>query len=166
MSYFRPIFDATVVGAQLAGQISGRTLVQLKGLKAQIAGAKDSKMKSVPAGTREEAIAFLRDWFENQVESYLKICDQYFAPADLGILVILRSAKPGCTAEILTSRKHQPMPPSGMALEDVYRSHWTVHISDQSPLGTGRKLRPVQRGGLLAQAQPSTERTTRRGDKR
>src|SRR5262249_50817069 len=129
MRYLRPMFDATLVGAKLAGQTSGRALVQLKALKAQVAGAHQHGMKSVPAGSRDEALIFICDWFENKVGRYLTICDQYFGPADLGIVALLRSTKPGCKLRILTSRRHQPKPPNGMTLEDFYTSYWKINIS-------------------------------------
>ena len=131
--YLRPMFDATLVGAHLAGRISGQSLLQLKSIKSQIASAVQLRIKSVPAGTRENVMRFFQDWFSSNVKSAVTICDQYFGLEDLSIVALLLSIKPAVSVNIMTSRRHQPVPPNGMTLDELYISHWRLHISDQSP---------------------------------
>ena len=65
------------------------------------------------------------------MKGYLKICDQFFGPDDLEVLMILQSANPKCKVYILTSKKHHEQ--EGIASpDDAYQQCWR-HISDQDP---------------------------------
>ena len=93
----------------------------------------------VHPGERDKAIQFIRDWFINNVHEYLKISDEYFGPDDLEILLLLRSVKPNCRVQILTSKQHQDNEKVGMPnkWEEIYCTYWRLHISSvQDPPDT------------------------------
>ncbi|HUP03209.1 MAG TPA: hypothetical protein VMU19_04435, partial [Bryobacteraceae bacterium] len=123
-TFLRPMLDATIVGAQLAGQVAGKSLVRLKALKRQSAQLSGGRALLVVPGTREEAIRILSMWFERELGRFLTICDPYFGPDDLSWLQIIRSAKPECRIVVMTARKNQPTPGPGEDLEEVYANSW------------------------------------------
>jgi hypothetical protein len=131
-SFLRPMLDATIVGAQLAGQVAGKSLVRLKALKHQSTQIGEGRAILVSPGTRDEAIQILSAWFEKQLGQFVKISDPYFGPSDLGWLQIIRTARPGCDIYVMTARKNQPTPAPGEDLEDVYADSWR-RLYDQSP---------------------------------
>src|SRR5690606_22702128 len=81
------------------------------------------------AGQREKVLDFLRDWFEHEVNGYLKICDQFFGPEDLELLKLLKSVKPTCKVSILTSKKHHDSYGDPVS---AYHNNWKT-LSDEDP---------------------------------
>ncbi len=130
--FLRPMLDATIVGAELAGQVAGKGLVRLRALKNQSTHLSVARGLLVSPGTREEAIRVLSVWFERQLGRFVKICDPYFGPDDLHWLQIIRAAKPGCRISIMTAKKNQPTPAPGEELADVYSNGWRQRY-DQTP---------------------------------
>jgi len=128
----RPMFNACVVGAQLAGQIAGRALVRLKALKRESNELSSSRSLLVTPGSRTEAVRVLATWLERHINDQVKIHDPYFGPDDLSWLQVIRTARPNCSICVLTSRRHQPTLPAGEELDDVYASAWR-RAYDQSP---------------------------------
>lgn len=131
-SFLRPMLNACIVDAQLAGQVAGKTLTRLKALKHRSIVLSDSQSLLVVPGTREEAIRVLSLWFEEHVTDTVKIVDPYFGPDDLSWLQLIRTAKPGCSICVLTARKNQPIPSGGQELDDIYGTSWR-RLYDQSP---------------------------------
>jgi len=128
-----PIFQATLLGAELASRIATRSSAKLKQIKTQaIEPSAVSHSLIVRAGERDKAIQFIKGWFTQEEQEYLKICDPYFGIEDLEILQILLSISPNCTVKILTSRKQQYQDNLSQPWDEAYRSHWR-HISDQNP---------------------------------
>ncbi len=131
-SFLRPMFDACVVGAQLAGQIAGRTLIRLRALKEQSTELSGAKSLFVRPGTREDAIRAMTAWFERQLGSEVIIQDPYFQPEDLEWIQRIRTAKRDCAITVVTARVNQPTPGSGEELEDLYAAAWQRKY-DQAP---------------------------------
>jgi len=128
-----PIFEATLLGAELASRIAIRSSAKLKQIKTQaIEPFVVSHKLVVRAGERDKAIQFIKGWFTQEEQEYLKICDPYFGVEDLEILQILSSISPKCTIKILTSKKHQHQDNLSQPWDEAYRSHWR-HISAQNP---------------------------------
>ncbi len=88
----------------------------------------------ISAGDREKALQFLRDWFTHEVKNYLKICDQFFGPSDLELLMMLLSANPNCKVQILTSKQHHDKEHISSPGTE-YLEQWR-RISDQEPPDT------------------------------
>jgi hypothetical protein len=132
-SFLRPMLDATIVGAQLAGQVAGKSLVRLRALKHQSTQVSGGHALLVLPGTRDEAVQILSTWFERQLGQFVKICDPYFGPDDLSWFQIIRAARPGCSIYVMTARKNQPIPAPGEDLEDVYTNSWRRLYDQNAP---------------------------------
>jgi hypothetical protein len=131
-TYLSPIFEATLLGAELAGRVAARSLAQLRNIASTVqahSSLKDSFV--IRAGESRRAISFLRDWFRSSVSEYLKISDPYFGVDDLGVLAMIRSENPKCKVSVMTSSRHQGKLPKPW--DESYRSHWRLKISDQDP---------------------------------
>jgi hypothetical protein len=135
-TYVRSIFEATLRGTELAARMAVRSSVQLEQAKCQAIMSPTSKSVLIQAGDREGAIEFLKKWFDQKVQDYLKICDPYFGPDDLDILYILQSVKPACKVKILTSRKHHSQSQISIPWEEAYRTYWRLRVSEQDPPDT------------------------------
>jgi len=128
-----PIFEATLLGAELSSRIATRSSAKLKQIKTQaIEPSAVSHNLVVRAGERDKAIQFIKGWFTQEAQEYLTICDPYFGVEDLEILQILLSISPKCTVKILTSKKHQHQENLSQPWDEAYQSHWR-RISDQNP---------------------------------
>jgi len=136
-NYLIPMFEATLLGAELAGRIASRSLTQLKQVKTNIMKTPGpSENIIIKAGERERAIKIIKDWFSQEVRDYLKICDPFFGIGDLEVLQMLHSADLYCKVYILTSKKHQDEEKLQPPWDEAFRTHWHVHISDQDPPDT------------------------------
>ena len=130
-SILRRVLDATLLATEIFARMVTRFSGQVQRAKRRVTSEEDDKSLIVSAGGREKALQFLREWFTHEVKDYLKICNEYFGPSDLEVLMLLCSANPRCKVYILTSKKHHsqegiPSP------DDEYPQHWR-RISDQKP---------------------------------
>jgi hypothetical protein len=125
----RPLYEATLLGAELAGRMASRSATQAQVATCYTVSPSDERSVVIRAGEREKAIGFLKEWFEGTVQDYLKICDYIFGPDDLEVLQLLQSVNPTCKVYVLTSKKrhHDVRAP----WEDTYRSHWRLKVSEQ-----------------------------------
>jgi hypothetical protein len=130
--FLRPIFDACVVGAQMAGRVAGRAMVRLRAVKTQAAHLTDTRSLLATPTNREDAIRILTTWIEQHLRTSVLIHDPYFSPDDLHWVQLIRTAKAGCEITVMTARRHQPTPPHGEELQDVYSNAWRTSF-DQSP---------------------------------
>ena len=133
-TFLVPMFEATLMGAELAGRIAARSLVRFKELKKNVIRSSSTTSIVIKAGEREKALQFVREWFSKELKEYLKICDPYFGPDDLEVLQMIRSLNPSCKVLILTSKKQQDGLPQ--PLDETFRTHWRIRISDQDPPDT------------------------------
>ena len=132
-SYIIPIFEATLLGAELASYIAIRSSEQLKQIKQQkLESFTTKKSIIIRSRERDKAIRFIKEWFAQEAQEYLIICDPYFGIEDLEILKILMSISPKCTIKILTSKKHQQKQKLPQPWCETYQSYWHS-ISDQNP---------------------------------
>ena len=81
---------------------------------------------------RDDAVRILASWLEKNLSGTVVIHDPYFGPKDLEWLQVIRTAKTECEVTVMTSRRHQPTPPEGTDLADVYSMAWRRSF-DQSP---------------------------------
>lgn len=144
-----PIFESTLLGAELASRIALRSSVQLKKIKTQVIQTSEiSANVIIKAGERQKAIQFIKDWLTNEVQDFLIICDSYFGIEDLEILQILVSISPKCNVTILTSKKKQQQENLQQPWDEAFRSHWR-RISDQSPPDTDVVIVGLESSGAL-----------------
>ena len=142
-----PIFEATLLGAELTSRIATRSSANLKQIKnLTIEPAEVSHNVIVRADERDKAIQFIKGWLTQESLEYLTICDPYFGVEDLEILQILLSINPKCIVKILTSKKHQGN--LCQPWDEAYRSHWS-RISDQNPPETEIIIVGLESSGQL-----------------
>lgn len=127
----REMFEATLLGTEMASRMAAQYSNQLKRTKGRMAQSETTNQILLRAGDRDKAVHFIRDWLANEAKEYIKICDQYFGPADLELLSLIRSAIPECSVQVLTSKKHHDQ--LGVVdLPDEYLKEWRKG-SDQDP---------------------------------
>lgn len=131
LTLLRPIFEATLLGAELTARVAVRSAIDSKRLR-DVRFVETGLTQNVfGAGERQAALSFLRSWFEQHLGDTLKICDQYFGPEDLDLLKLVLSVKPDCRVLVLSGQKHHnDLRISNPA--ESYRVHWRS-ISDQEP---------------------------------
>ena len=122
-----PIYDATKRATELAAKVANRTLHSNQKKGSYLVNDPNSTIQLVR--NREEALQYLKGWFEREVKDYLKISDPYFGPDDLFILKDLMEVNPKCKVEILTSRLHHK---DIASVEQAYNDAWH-NISIQDP---------------------------------
>lgn len=125
---FRPIFEAILLGSELAAALAARSSAKLERIKCRTIEYSEEGSMLIRAGEREKALKALKDWFEHEVERYLKICDPFFGPEDLEVLQLLRSVNPTCRVQILTSKKQHDQDVK-KPWEETYRNYWRLQIS-------------------------------------
>ncbi|PEQ30014.1 hypothetical protein [Bacillus thuringiensis] len=131
-TFIRPIFDYTLLGAKFSLAISGENKMKFEKLTSQFSNVNRSSFIVKP-GERDQAIQYLKNWFDNHATEYLKICDPYFGPNDLELIQIFRTLNPDINFEILTSQKQQLQEGLGYNFEEEYLNYWRLNISDQDP---------------------------------
>lgn len=131
ITILRPLFDGAARSARLVGRATTYSVKKAKQSKQYFSATiqADTLITLIKPGEKEIAIGILRDWFEEHVEEYLTIVDEYFGPQDLEILQLLKSIKPACKVQILTSKKHQLQEGVQIPWEDSYRDYWRRSIS-------------------------------------
>ena len=132
-TYIWPVYDALLLGTEFIGSLTIRSLEQLKRTRSYasvINNSSDTLIRPDRSGSnaeRNKALNTLKDWFTQEVEDYLIICDQFFGINDLDILFILSSLKPDCKVWILTSKKQQEK--VSQPWSETYYTYWHDHIS-------------------------------------
>lgn len=144
VSYLRPIFESTILGAELSLRLTSKNNAKIMRIKQ---GTIDTHQDSlvVKAGEREKALNFIKNWLSKELNGYLKICDPYFGPSDLDILQTIRSIDPNCEVFILTSKKNQGQGD----LQQLYMDYWKFNISDQDPPETTIVIAGTRSQGVL-----------------
>ncbi len=132
VTFLRPLFEACVVGTQLAGRISGKSLIRLKALKQKSTQLSNSQSLLITPESKDVAMQVLGHWFEKNLGNAVTIHDPYFGPDDLSWLQLIRSSNPKCVITVMTARANQPKLPAGSALEDMYVEAWR-RLYDQAP---------------------------------
>ncbi len=132
--YLRPVFDSILLGAELAGRMTVPFTIPSLQFQDRIITISNNKSLVLQSGDREKAVQFMKDWFEYQVQEYLKIQDPYFGLNDLEFLKLLISVNPNCEVYVLTGLANQEK--SSKSLKEIYRDYWHQNISDQRPPDT------------------------------
>jgi hypothetical protein len=132
-THLRSLFEATLLGTELAGKMAARSTRQTRRADFEVASNSTSKNLLIRSGKRDEAILFVRNWVERNAKEYLKVCDPFFGPNDLELLQIVLAVSPTCKLHILTSQKHQNQEHVQKPWDEAYRHHWRARVSDQNP---------------------------------
>lgn len=136
VSVLRSIFESTL----LAADFVKRVVLRKSKLQEQtiISLSKHSTVASlqIRPGDRENAIVYIRNWMENNLKNYLKICDPCFGLDELSILKHINSINPNCRVYIITSINYLNQKNIQEPWRDTYRNFWRMKISDQDPPDT------------------------------
>jgi hypothetical protein len=125
------LFEATLAGVELAGQLANRSFDELRAVQGQYGNRIVEQGGRGEVFGREEAINYLKSWLDDNARESLIICDPTFGPEDLILMQMTRAVNPKCHVEVLTC-KPQVVPPEGLTWQDVYLSQWS-DLSEQSP---------------------------------
>jgi hypothetical protein len=131
--FIRPLFDASVLAAELALRIATNSLATTRVRITLGAFTSDERSILVRPGEREKALTFLREWLERNLVDYIKICDAWFAPADLELVKLLRETNRKAQIEILTSKRIAEQECRDTPIEQVYQSYWRMRVSSDDP---------------------------------
>lgn len=121
----RPFFEACSMVAEFGTANAFRT----HSLRLPANLASDNSML-VRIGQRKQGQELFERWIADHVKTRLLICDPYFGPDDLWVLIAVLRHAPVAEVVILTSREKYP---SGKpSAEEQFRSRWR-ELSDQEP---------------------------------
>lgn len=122
------------------GAMRATEFVEIAGTSASVTVRRGTLAESTPpseesmvvkVGERDRAVEFLRRWLQQTELGRLYICDQYFGPAELDLLMLIQSEVPDIEVAVLTSRHCQEQRKI-KSLYEAYRAGWQK-ISDQNP---------------------------------
>ena len=130
--YFKPIFRATVIAAKLALKVNYVKPAD-SDFKLSIGKNVNSINTIIKAGQRDKAMEILCRWYEDNADSYIKICDPWFGPEELDIVKLFQGINNNIEFYILTSTKHHKQNKMSENFEGFYRNHWRLKLSDQDP---------------------------------
>ena len=128
------------IRAIFEGAMRATELVEIAGASASITVRRGSLAESTPpseesmvvkGGEKDQAEEFLRRWLQQTALGHLYICDQYFGPTELDLLMLIQSVVPDIEVAVLTSRRCQQQHKI-KSLYEAYRTGWQ-QISDQNP---------------------------------
>ena len=124
----------------LDGAIRATEFAELAGTNASISIRRGASSVATPAsddsivvqrGERDHAEEFLRTWLATSTPGRLYVCDQYFGPTELDLLMLVQSVIPDIDIWVLTSRHCHDQRRIG-SLYEAYSAGWRT-ISDQQP---------------------------------
>ncbi|MBZ5562259.1 MAG: hypothetical protein LAP13_07540 [Acidobacteriia bacterium] len=133
--FVRKMFEAALLGCEFTYAIAIRPS-RRRTAKGVLMEPKLSAGRIIHAGQRPDAIEYLRCWLQENASRYLKVCDPFFGPKDLGILKLVLEAVPSLAVSIVTSRKHQDHEGVACPWSETYRRFWEKNFSDQTPPAT------------------------------
>ena len=129
-SIVRVMFEGLINGAELAEIASTSASVTARRVTPALSAPRGEESLVVRQGERDRAAEFLKAWLQRNASEYVYICDQYFGPEELGLLMLVQTVVPDMEMAVLTSsrrnRKH-----CKDSLESAYLTEWRK-ISDQA----------------------------------
>lgn len=134
-THLRPMYKSMLSSVKLSERMVTRSTKYLEQAINYTVKSPEDESLLVLNGEREQAVAFLRKWFTEEVENYLKIHDPYFGPNELEVLTLLASEKPDCKVYILTSEAHHKNQGITNRWEEHYQTAWR-DLSEQDPPDT------------------------------
>jgi hypothetical protein len=144
-SYLRPMYNATLLGGELATRMALRSSNRLKLIRTRTLADAESESIVIESGNRQKALNWLSKWIETKVKGYLLVCDPFVGPGELEIVKMVQAVRPNCVIHIITSQKNQDQEGIDKPCDQAYREYWRLRISDQEPpdvdiLIVGREL--------------------------
>jgi len=126
---FEAVLTASEVGAAVISRAAGYTV------SVAPSSTREAASTVIKAGQRDRALAYLTDWFRDNGNDFLYICDPYFGRGELEAIQLIMRVKPQIQIRVLTSRRKQEQDLSKemLPIQDAYRQYWREHFSDQDP---------------------------------
>jgi hypothetical protein len=144
-----PIFDATLIAAGLCARVAAKAVGVHDGIRRFAASSVSGRAFPIGPGKRVDALVFIRDWMQEKLRDYVKICDPFFGPDELEIVRLVLNTGTECTVSVLTSRKHQLQSGVPQPWDQSYRDFWRLRISDLEPPETDIVIVGTKSGGEL-----------------
>lgn len=123
----RENFNEAVRSTNLVQLLSNRRKSQERSYSRFIIDEEFSSNKAIKPNSRDEALTFIRNWIQDEVEEFLFIVDPYFTKEGLEILKTVKGINEELEIDILGS-KDGPQP----NIEEEYKNYWD-RISDELP---------------------------------
>jgi len=130
-SVIRLIFEGTMRATELVELAATSASINVRRPASAVRVTPSDGILVIRSGERRRAEDFLSRWLRRSASGHLYICDQYFRPTDLELLMLIQSAVPDMEITVLTSR-HCHQRSAIRSLSESYRSGWKT-ISDQTP---------------------------------
>ncbi|RKN77990.1 hypothetical protein [Ulvibacterium marinum] len=121
-------FREAIKATELIQLLSHRRKQSEKSTRKYFVDNEFSKNRLIRPKSREEALSFIRDWMNDEVEEFILIGDPYFESEDLDILKIIKES---CDEEIdveILGSKNGPVE----GTEQKFKKYWKK-ISDELP---------------------------------
>lgn len=128
--FLLPVCDAIINAAELADRVAAGAVRRSTISFAREVGSSGSVLR-VREGERDKAISFLKNWLEREKSERITICDPYFGPADLDVLLTIWNVTPEAHITIITGRAHCDKECAGDSIERFFRKYWSSKISEQ-----------------------------------
>lgn len=125
MSMFESFYDTVSISLTVGQRLVGIRASSLP----VIAGTLPETVKLFKAGTRPQALVTLKEWLHDNAKTYLKVCDPYFRPSDLDLLLEI---DPECRVFIVTSWKGLGLTAGDRGVEQLFGVAWKT-LSKQAP---------------------------------
>ena len=92
----------------------------------------DHNNRIIRVGERELALSYLKEWLQDHLDEYIKICDPYFNTEDLHVLKTILEIQPSASVDILTSLQPFKEEYTTINLNESWLEQWRL-ISSQDP---------------------------------
>lgn len=133
VSILRPLFDAIKDETHLFYRVTEKCTIKTNYIcNSSLINNITNENELIRPGERDKALDYIKDWLETNLKETIIICDPFFKPNDMEILKTIRSIKPDCNVQILTSWKKQKEIISDESVDEYYRNYWRAYISEQS----------------------------------
>ena len=130
-SAIRTIFEGAISATELADIAGTSASISVRRRTPWIETPPADESRVIKPGEKDLAVDFFKKWLSQTASKYVHICDQYFGPAELDLLMTIQSVDPNIEVKVLTSR-HCHKQREIKSLVDAYSAGWR-RISDQDP---------------------------------
>lgn len=135
--YLFGMFQAACFACELSARIAARA----SGVQKRVTDYGGSLVETrsavvVRPNERQIGLSFIGDWLRVTNSESIEICDPYFGPGDLDLLLLIARYRPKAEISILTSEKHHRALKIDGPLDEWYRERWRIDVADQRPPNT------------------------------
>ncbi|WP_133164214.1 hypothetical protein [Solimonas fluminis] len=125
-----PLAEALLLSSEMAVSIIAKTPGRW-GARAEVPDAGFNSTYVVRPDTRDAALLFVRTWLRRNAKGYLKFCDPYFSPDDVGLFRLVLSECPDFSIKVLTSKSE--LEKKQALLADAFLAQWRLECDQEMP---------------------------------